>query len=86
MLTNALWKAQNTADSFLMLMTTPTLVEDRGTSTTELWRESLFHASFATIWNWNATAKEVHARFKAADEAISDLRAITPDGVYIVSV
>jgi hypothetical protein len=39
-----------------------------------------------SAWNWNATEQEKKAHYETASNAIDNLRKITPDAAYVVSI
>ncbi|KAK0490743.1 hypothetical protein IW261DRAFT_1618059 [Armillaria novae-zelandiae] len=81
-LVNALFDAQNAVDALLIQSTTPASVNDSGTSVTGKWRESLYHVSVVSRWNWNATKATRLSQFTRVDDAMTGLRALTPDAAY----
>ncbi len=83
-LVNALFDAQNAVDTLLIQSTTPASVNDSGTSVTGKWRESLYHVTVVSRWNWNATKATRLSQFTRVDDAMSGLRALTPDAAYFV--
>ena len=46
----------------------------------------MYHVTVVSTWNWNATVEEKKARYDVASNSIDNLRAITPDAAYLVSV
>ncbi|KAK0242494.1 hypothetical protein EDD85DRAFT_811554 [Armillaria nabsnona] len=81
-LVDALFDAQNAVDTLLIQSTTPASVNDSGTSVTGKWRESLYHVTVVSRWNWNATKATRLSQFTRVDDAMSGLRALTPDAAY----
>jgi len=51
---------------------------------TEAWRNSFYHVSVITNWNWNATQADMIAAYAKSAKAIEKLRNITPDASYLV--
>ena len=59
---------------------------DGTTSMTEAWRDSIYHVTLDSGWNYNATLSEKTSQYDAVSTGISFLRDITPDAAYSVSV
>ncbi|KAK0498510.1 hypothetical protein EDD18DRAFT_1158024 [Armillaria luteobubalina] len=83
-LVNALFDAQNAVDTLLIQSTTPASVNDSGTSVTGKWRESLYHVTVISRWNWNATKATRLSQFTRVEDAMYGLRVLTPDAAYFV--
>jgi hypothetical protein len=56
-----------------------------GTSVTPVWRDSLFHITVSSTWNFNATVEDKRAGYARVRQGVESLRAITPDAAYQVS-
>jgi len=74
------------APSFLILITAPYnfQYEEGATSVTEAWRDTYYHISVVTGWNWDASQEEIKAAYENSIKAIAPIRAITPDAAYQV--
>ncbi|KAK0206277.1 hypothetical protein DFS33DRAFT_1381395 [Desarmillaria ectypa] len=81
-LVNAIIDAQNAVDTLLIQSTTPASVKGSGTSVTGKWRESLYHVTVVSRWNWNTTMATRLNQFTRVEDAMSGLRALTPDAAY----
>ena len=57
---------------------------DEGTSMTDAWRNSVYHITVVTTWNFNASLLEKEGQYKLASESINNLRRLTPDAAYSV--
>jgi hypothetical protein len=86
-LVSALVAADNLAPGLIMLISPPAAYvhEEGATSITPLWRESIFHVTVISEWNWDATKEEKKGHYARASEAADYLRKITPVGAYSVS-
>ncbi|KZT25422.1 FAD-binding domain-containing protein [Neolentinus lepideus HHB14362 ss-1] len=79
----ALLKSHDLTPGLRFLMSPPTSYPgDGSTSVTPAWRDSVYHITLISTWNWNATAVEKKAQYDLSSRAISYLRAITPDAAY----
>ncbi|EAU86306.2 FAD binding domain-containing protein [Coprinopsis cinerea okayama7 len=87
-------KQQELVDAFLateaatpgliLLMTAPASFPSTGkTSVTEKWRDSVFHTTLISQWNWNATKEEVREQYRRVSESADNLRRITDDAAYL---
>jgi hypothetical protein len=54
------------------------------TSITSAWRNSLWHITFANMWNFNTSRQDVTNTYKSLIEAIEPIRQMTPPGAYQV--
>jgi hypothetical protein len=59
-------------------------VGDGLTSVTDAWRDSIYHVTVVSAWNYNATLAEKRGHYKVVSDAIDNLRKITPDAAYSV--
>ncbi|EPQ50955.1 FAD-binding domain-containing protein [Gloeophyllum trabeum ATCC 11539] len=79
----ALLKAHTLTPGLRFLVSPPTSCPgDGSTSVTPAWRDSVYHITLITTWDWNATMGEKKTQYKLASDSISHLRAITPDAAY----
>ncbi|THV03671.1 FAD-binding domain-containing protein [Dendrothele bispora CBS 962.96] len=83
-LIDALVDAKSTADNLLILIDAPSSYPDphEETSVTEAWRNSLYHVTLTSNWNWDATSEDKRGRYKSASSSADKLRRITPDAAY----
>lgn len=71
----------------IILISAPSSYPSDGTtSVTDAWRQSVYHVTVVSAWNWNATEQEKIAHYETASNAIDNLRRITPDAAYLVSL
>ncbi|KAG9227194.1 hypothetical protein CCMSSC00406_0004267 [Pleurotus cornucopiae] len=93
-LINALTAANAETQSLIILISPPHRFSRRGeakkikannaiTSVTPMWRESIYHITTVSPWNWNATTFEKKAQYQRASTAMDHLRRITPDASYV---
>ena len=69
-----------------MLGCTPlNFLGDSTTSVTEAWRDSVYHVTLISSWNYNATLGEKESNYTTVSRAIQFLRDITPVAAYSVS-
>lgn len=84
-LVEALLNASSVTGGLRFLGSTPfNFPGDGFTSVTEAWRDSVYHITLISTWNFNATLAEKQEKYKLASRAIDYLRAITPDAAYSV--
>lgn len=84
-LVSALTAANDATGSVIILVSAPSsYAGDNTTSVTEAWRDSLYHVTLVTTWNWNATKEEKASQYGLASDAVDNLRRITPDAAYVV--
>jgi hypothetical protein len=85
-LVSGLLAADAATPGLIILISAPSSYPSDGTtSVTDAWRQSLYHVTVVSTWNWNATAQEKKAGYDAASNSIDNLRKITPDAAYLVS-
>lgn len=87
-LVSGLLAANAETQSLIILLAAPSTFKPdpaERTSVTEAWRDSVYHITTVSPWNWNATLAEKKAHYKLASSSIDHLRAITPDAAYLVS-
>ncbi|KAF4562627.1 hypothetical protein EYR36_004021 [Pleurotus pulmonarius] len=93
-LINALTAANAETQSLIILISPPHRFSRKGeakkikannaiTSVTPMWRESIYHITTVSPWNWNATTSEKKAQYQRASTAMDHLRRITPDASYV---
>ena len=86
-LVSALLAANTATPGLIILITAPSSFPSSGkTSVTEAWRSSLYHVTVISPWNWDATTEEKRQNYKRASDSIDNLRKITPDAAYLVSL
>jgi hypothetical protein len=86
-LVSALVAADTATPGLIILISAPlSYPSDNTTSVTDAWRESVYHITVVSPWNWNATKQEKKAGYEAASNSIDNLRNITPDAAYLVSL
>jgi len=83
-LLDAVMKAHALTPSFRFLLAPPSSFpgEPGATSINPAWRNSIFHATLVSSFNFNTTSAEREAVYARASKAISYLRDITPDAAY----
>lgn len=54
-----------------------------GTSVTEAWRNTIFHITVSSTWNYNATLSDKKAAYSRVTSAVEHLRKITKDAAYV---
>ncbi|TFK52652.1 FAD binding domain-containing protein [Heliocybe sulcata] len=82
-LLSALLKAHDLTPGLRFLVSPPTSYPgDGSTSVTPAWRDSIYHITLISTWNWNATEVQKKEQYQLASRAISYLRDITPDAAY----
>ncbi|KDQ50517.1 hypothetical protein JAAARDRAFT_199917 [Jaapia argillacea MUCL 33604] len=80
----ALLKAHSLSPGLRFLISPPTSYPGDGTtSVNDAWRDSIYHITLVSLWNWNATVDEKRAQYALSSEAIQPLRDITPDAAYV---
>lgn len=83
-LVSALTAANNATGSVIILISAPSSHPGDGhTSVTEAWRDSLFHVTLVSSWNWDTSAEAKKGHYSLASHAIDHLRKITPDAAYV---
>ncbi|PFH45424.1 hypothetical protein AMATHDRAFT_71699 [Amanita thiersii Skay4041] len=84
-LVTALQKAETATPGLIMLIAAPSTFPyvPGATSVTEKWRTSVYHVTVVAPWKWNATKKEIRARYTDASRSIDALRKITEDAAYV---
>ncbi|KAF5361121.1 hypothetical protein D9758_009078 [Tetrapyrgos nigripes] len=83
-LVDNLVNANSMTDNLLFLIDAPSSYPDpnKTTSVTETWRDSIYHVTMISTWNWNSTMEEKKAKYRNVRNAIEGLRRDTPDGAY----
>lgn len=83
-LVSALTAANKATGSVIILISAPSSHPGDGhTSVTEAWRDSLFHVTLVSSWNWNTSTEGKKGHYTLASQAIDHLRKITPDAAYV---
>ncbi|KIY45227.1 FAD-binding domain-containing protein [Fistulina hepatica ATCC 64428] len=84
-LVNALWKTDEMTPGLIILASTPYSYTGptHETSVTPLWRESIYHTTIVSKWNWNATRQDKQYHYDLASLSMDNLRRITPDAAYV---
>jgi len=87
-LVDALVEAKSSADNLLILIDAPSSYPDpdKKTSVTEAWRDSLYHITVTSTWNWNSTLEDKKNHYRTAAKSLDKLRKITPDAAYSASL
>lgn len=86
-LLDALLNAHSQTPGLRLLGSTPfNFAGDNTTSVTEAWRNSLYHVTLISTWNFNATLDEKSSQYDLASNSINNLRKITPDAAYSVRI
>lgn len=84
-LLEALVAAYHVTPRMILLATAPaSFAGDGQTSVTEAWRDSIYHITAVSSWQWNATKVDKLAGYKRVSQSIDNLRKITPDAAYSV--
>lgn len=82
-LLDAFCEAHRMTPSFRLLLGPPSSYPgDKSTSINPAWRESIFHATLVSSWNFDATAADKAKVYQLVDDSIAHLRKITPDAAY----
>lgn len=82
-LLEALVAAYHVTPRMILLATAPaSFAGDGQTSVTEAWRDSIYHITAVSSWQWNATKVDKLAGYKRVSQSIDNLRKITPDAAY----
>ncbi|KAL0961194.1 hypothetical protein HGRIS_006163 [Hohenbuehelia grisea] len=84
-LVDAFVAADSSTPGLIVLISPPTSYKgDTGrTSVTEAWRNSIYHITVISPWNWNATTVEKSEHYARASASIDHLRRLTPDAAYV---
>lgn len=78
-LVSALVAAETATPGMIILISAPSSYPSDGTtSVTDAWRQSLYHVTVVSLWNWNATQQEKKAHYNAVSNSIDNLRKISP--------
>ncbi|KDQ50497.1 hypothetical protein JAAARDRAFT_63111 [Jaapia argillacea MUCL 33604] len=83
-LLDALMESFSLSPGLRFLISPPTSYPGDGTtSVTDAWRDSIYHITLVSLWNWNATVAEKKSKYELSSKAIQPLRDITPDAAYV---
>lgn len=86
-LVSGLLAADEATPGLIILISAPASVPSQGkTSVTEAWRNSLYHITVVSLWNWNSTKEEIAGHYAKASGSIENLRRITPHAAYLVGM
>ena len=86
LLLDALLEAETLTPGVRLLGVTPINFKGDGkTSITDAWRDSVYHVTLFSPWNYNSTLSSRQAQYNLASQSISLLRNLTPDAAYLVS-
>lgn len=78
-LVSALVAAETATPGMIILISAPSSYPSDGTtSVTDAWRQSLYHVTVVSLWNWNATQQEKKGHYDAVSNSIDNLRKISP--------
>jgi hypothetical protein len=71
--------------SFRLLLGPPSSYPgDDTTSINDAWRDSIFHVTLVSSWNFDATTEQKARIYRLVDDAIDNVRKITPNAAYSV--
>jgi len=84
-LVDGLLKSDAATPGLIILISAPSTfpAKQGATSVTEAWRDSVYHVTVVSSWEWNATLAEKKAVYDRVSASSDFLRKVTPDAAYL---